>query len=83
VRAGLYGSREGIRRMEMLAAMRKEVNSDLERLSRDVGHVPSEIREVAARVGGTLDSLSTVLEHIGRSDRSQVSTSGVTPLMSP
>jgi len=64
--------------MEMLAGVMEVVN---EYALGDSDVIGREAQVLAGRVLATLESMSTLLEHIGEFDGTPASTSGVTPLM--
>ena len=66
----------------MLAMSTKEANDDLDYL-RDDEEVTREVRSLAERALGSLESMQLMLEHIGAVVYSPASAYGYTPLMSP
>jgi len=69
--------------MEMLAVMEKEAQIDRLAIWKYADAPVGEALELVGRVLEACEGMSTMLEHIGSQHQSQVSTSGVTPLMSP
>jgi len=69
--------------MEMLALLLKEIDDDRETVWRYADAPVGEALELVGGVRAALSSMYTLLDHIGDIHRTQASTSGVTPLMSP
>lgn len=69
--------------MELLSVLIEEASNDREAIW-NIAELPvGEALELVGRAKGTLNTMRTLLVHIGSLNYPQDSTSGETPLMSP